>query len=536
MSLPSPDALRAAALRLPRLPSAPTSSGPVAIAVSGGADSIYLLCALWADEALRPRLRVLHFDHRVRGEASAEDARFVAALCASLAVPCVVGVRSGQGMSSEAELRAGRDAFFAAQRTALGCELLCTAHHLDDVVENALMRLARGAGLAGLAAPRVLQSFHDGHRRWRPLIQAGLAKPALLAGLQAAGIPWREDATNLLPIAARNRVRAWLAAGGAEAMGEGYAQGFGRSARILGEAQVALAQWACELGCVVGPDGTMPIAALQGRPSALIQESLRAFLHAHEVTDPSESSLAPLAAAIAAGREARASVRGRLVRVVAGALSIPQEPLVFGADERRLAFGMPDDEPIEHPWVTKSVENAQKKVLEWVRAGGKLIAIENALGLFANKESFALKSFDSDEEKKAAEKAAVELAKQERLEPYTEGERLEIASGVAGAIYQIDMDQTHPLGYGTGGKFYSLKNNADRFAYLTDGVNAGVIAGNDSYRTGYIGYKIKSKMGQSMAIGAERQGRGQLVYFVDNPIFRGFWESGKLILSNAVFL
>ncbi len=59
---------------------------------------------------------------------------------------------------------------------------------------------------------------------------------------------------------------------------------------------------------------------------------------------------------------------------------------------------------------------------------------------------------------------------------------------------------------------------------------------NESYRTGYIGYKIKSKMGQSMAIGAERQGRGQIVYFVDNPIFRGFWESGKLVLSNAIFL
>ena len=119
MSLPSPEALRAAALRLPRLPSAPVASGPVAVAVSGGADSVYLLCALWADEALRPRLRVLHFDHRVRGEASAEDARFVAALCASLAVPCAVGAREGQGVASEAELRAGRDAFFAQQRAEI---------------------------------------------------------------------------------------------------------------------------------------------------------------------------------------------------------------------------------------------------------------------------------------------------------------------------------------------------------------------------------------------------------------------------------
>ena len=135
MSLPTPDALRAAASRLPRLPSAPEGRGPIAVAVSGGADSVYLLCALWADEGVRPRLHVLHFDHRVRGEASAEDARFVAALCAALDLPCVLGMREGQGNASEADLRAARDAFFAEQRQALGFELLCTAHHLDDVVE-----------------------------------------------------------------------------------------------------------------------------------------------------------------------------------------------------------------------------------------------------------------------------------------------------------------------------------------------------------------------------------------------------------------
>ena len=344
MSLPSPDALRAAALRLPRLPSAPASSGPVAVAVSGGADSVYLLCALWADETLRPRLRVLHFDHRVRGEASAEDARFVSELCASLAVPCAVGVRAGQGMASEAELRLARDAFFAQQRASLGYELLCTAHHLDDVVESALMRLARGAGLAGLAAPRVLQSFRDGHRRWRPLIQAGIDKRALLAGLRSDGIPWREDATNLLPVAARNRVRTWLAAGGVEALGESHAEGFARSARILGETQVALARWAGELGCVVGADGMMPVAVLQGRPSALIQECLRGFLYAHDLKEPSEASLGPLVSALAAGRDAASAVRGQVVQVAGGLLSLRREPMVFGPAERRLTYGLPDDE------------------------------------------------------------------------------------------------------------------------------------------------------------------------------------------------
>ncbi|MFM7742491.1 MAG: tRNA lysidine(34) synthetase TilS [Verrucomicrobiota bacterium] len=344
MSLPSPDALRAAALRLPRLPSAPPSEGPVAVAVSGGADSVYLLCALWADEALRPRLRVLHFDHRVRGEASAEDARFVMALSEALGVPCAAGAREGQGVAAEAELRAARDGFFATQRARLGCFLLCTAHHLDDVVENVLLRLARGAGLAGLAAPRVLQPFRDGHRRWRPLIQTGLATPAILAGLRATGIPWREDATNALPVAARNRVRAWLAAGGVEALGEPYAAGFARSARIAGEAQAALAEWAAELGCMIGPDGAMPVAALRGRPEALIQACLRAFLHAQQTTEAGEASLAPLVAAIAAGKDARSAVRGRVIVVAGGVLSIPPEPAVFGPQERRLTVGVADEE------------------------------------------------------------------------------------------------------------------------------------------------------------------------------------------------
>ena len=344
MSLPTPAALRTAASRLPRLPSPPEAAGSIAVAVSGGADSVYLLCALWADETVRPRLRVLHFDHRVRGEASAEDARFVAALGAALGVPCVLGSRAGQGAASEADLRAARDAFFAEQRPALGFELLCTAHHLDDVVENALLRLARGAGLAGLAAPRVLQDFRDGHRRWRPLIAAGIAKSTLLAELRAAGIPWREDATNGLPIAARNRIRAWLADGGEAALGAGYAEGFTRSARIIGEAQAALVCWARELGCVVSAAGTMPVGALKDRPEALAQECLREFLHRHGVADAGAKSLLPLTSAIVTGSDAQSAVRGVVVRLQAGELSVQTVAPAFGPAERRLLMGSPDDE------------------------------------------------------------------------------------------------------------------------------------------------------------------------------------------------
>lgn len=60
--------------------------------------------------------------------------------------------------------------------------------------------------------------------------------------------------------------------------------------------------------------------------------------------------------------------------------------------------------------------SAQSKLSDWVKAVGKVIAIDGSVNLFANKEDFKLKSFNSDEEKKAAEKANQELAK--KLQPF----------------------------------------------------------------------------------------------------------------------
>ena len=344
--LPTSEILRAAARKLPRLPALPADTlGPVAVAVSGGADSIYLLCSLWADESLRSRLVVLHFDHRVRGEASAEDARFVQDICGLLGVPCKIAQRESLGPASELTLREARNAFFTTQRKLLGFDLLCTAHHLDDVVETLLLRLARGAGLSGLSAPRVWQSFKDGHQRWRPLIAAGVTKEKLLCSLMDAGLPWREDATNVLPIAARNRVRIWLTAGGGAALGRDYQQGFARSARILGESQAALATWAEELGCVVGAEGAMPVAGLKGRPEALIREVLTQFLYYHGITEPSLASLAPLVSAIHSDVAAQSAVRGIVVRVQAQQLMMmPLSAQALDALERPLMEGVTADE------------------------------------------------------------------------------------------------------------------------------------------------------------------------------------------------
>lgn len=339
MRLPAPDVLRVAAARLALVTRAELAGGPIAIAVSGGADSIYLLCALWADAQLRPRLYALHFNHRVRGAESEADACFVAAFCAALGVPCALGVRARQGASSEADLRADRNAFFAEQRAGLGFRILATAHHVDDVVETMLMRLSRGAGLAGLSAPRVHQDFADGHQRWRPLIAEGVSKQALIAALKEAGIPWREDLTNGQPIAVRNRIRAWLGAGGQAALGVDYARGFTESSRILEQASQALAAWADELGAVVAPEGTMDGRQLKGRPAALVYAALGRYLQSQGLGAASGISLEPLVAALINSTDTQASVLSVVVKIKAGRVAVAVRSESFGANLRPLREG-----------------------------------------------------------------------------------------------------------------------------------------------------------------------------------------------------
>ncbi|MBS0442913.1 MAG: tRNA lysidine(34) synthetase TilS, partial [Proteobacteria bacterium] len=124
---------------------------PWAVALSGGADSVCLLLLLWAHwPERRGRLKALHFNHRLRGAESRRDAAFCARLCAALGVPLVVGdwteARAG---ASEAEARTARHAFFARQARVLWC-----GHQQDDIAETMFMRIARGSGTGGLAAPR----------------------------------------------------------------------------------------------------------------------------------------------------------------------------------------------------------------------------------------------------------------------------------------------------------------------------------------------------------------------------------------------
>ncbi|MCC5937761.1 MAG: zinc carboxypeptidase [Lunatimonas sp.] len=178
-----------------------------------------------------------------------------------------------------------------------------------------------------------------------------------------------------------------------------------------------------------------------------------------------------------------------------------------------------------------------RKLRDWVQQGGRLIAIEQALAAFSDQEGSGLRKYRSEEEETRLLGVARMGTEEELTAPYHLRERLRISEEVIGAVLEVQMDHSHPLGYGIGTTYYTLKNSATRYAYLGDGgVNVGYIPSAANHRAGFVGFKAKEPLHQSLVVGHEKHGKGDMIYFVDNPLFRGFWESGKLLMANAVFL
>ncbi len=177
-----------------------------------------------------------------------------------------------------------------------------------------------------------------------------------------------------------------------------------------------------------------------------------------------------------------------------------------------------------------------ERISSWVNNGGKLIIIATALNSFSEKKGYSLKPYVTEDEKREAEKNEKLSKEKELLTRYEDAERKQISDVISGAIYKITLDTSHPLAFGVGNTYYSLKTNELRFAYLEKGWNVGVIKGKAKPVQGFAGRHINSKMDNSLIFGVEEKGQGNIVYLVDNPLFRSFWESGKMIFSNAVFM
>lgn len=168
---------------------------------------------------------------------------------------------------------------------------------------------------------------------------------------------------------------------------------------------------------------------------------------------------------------------------------------------------------------------------EWIQAGGKAIFIESAAQALAGKEVWGLTKQKEDEKQKSdAEKKA------EKLKKYDERRRDAVSQRISGSIYQVTLDNTHPLAMGYPSKYFTLKSTSQNFDLMESAWNVGWLDGSAEPISGFAGANVKPKPKDSLIMGVKPMGSGHAIYFIDNPVFRLFWRNGFLALGNAVFL
>jgi tRNA(Ile)-lysidine synthase len=214
----------------------------LAVAVSGGADSVALLCLLLELRAeLGIVLSVAHVNHKLRGEEADEDERFVAKLAGQHGLELHVcearvnGKRSsGKSSGIEAAARELRYGFFRQLAREGRVTKIATAHTLDDQAETVLLRIFRGTGIRGLSGihPRIVfeERGHAFGELVRPLL--GFRRAALQEFLREQGQSWREDSSNRDIAFLRNHVRHRLLPIIGEEFGEAAIEHMGELAEI----------------------------------------------------------------------------------------------------------------------------------------------------------------------------------------------------------------------------------------------------------------------------------------------------------------
>lgn len=177
------------------------------VACSGGADSVCMLLLLYiAAKKRQIYLVVAHYNHRWRGEDSQRDAAFVADLAKDLGLVIDMGTRPPKEAAfTETTARALRLAFLREAAKRHRCEAIALGHQLDDILETQLIRVSRGAGADGLAAPRPISRFENWPTHIRPLLETRAA--SIREDLQAVSIPWCEDSSNSDTTIVRNALR-----------------------------------------------------------------------------------------------------------------------------------------------------------------------------------------------------------------------------------------------------------------------------------------------------------------------------------------
>lgn len=256
-----------------------TTSSRVLVACSGGADSVLMLCLLYArSEQTGLPIEVAHYNHRWRAEASNADAEFVRHLAKGLGLAFHYSERPHKEAAfTETTARELRLGFLRSVAAAIDANIIAFGHQLDDILETQLQRLARGCGSDGLAAPRPVSHFVGRPSHVRPLL--GQRSGDIRMALHANGIPWCEDFSNEDVRIARNALRHDVIPELFEALDRDPATGAARSRKLLEEDATALDTIARErVPEAFKGEASLDRATLCQLPKALVRRVLTAWL------------------------------------------------------------------------------------------------------------------------------------------------------------------------------------------------------------------------------------------------------------------
>ena len=174
-------------------------------------------------------------------------------------------------------------------------------------------------------------------------------------------------------------------------------------------------------------------------------------------------------------------------------------------------------------------------IIDFVKRGGRLIAIENAISIFAGEKTTSLAK--AIETRNAEQKAAEKKIKSDdstllKKFEYENDKRYSLSERSAGSIYKVKLDDTHPYSFGMSKEWFIMKHSPG-YPFLTTGSNIGYILEKEPV-SGFAGFKYKDKIKNTLVVGSEKIGSGEVIYITDDPYFRAFWKSGRVLLGNVI--
>lgn len=297
------DALADLRAAVARALSAHVAAGaPVAVALSGGRDSVALLDALLHVAAARGhRLAALHVHHGLSPNAD-DWQRFCAQLCEARGIAFVaraVVVPRAPRAGVEAEARRLRYAALADAANAAGIGHVALAHHRDDQAETLLLQLMRGAGPHGLAGMAAARTGPRGVAFVRPLLD--VPRAAIDAYAQAAKLAWVDDESNAAHRHLRNAVRHVVLPALVRVAAQAPAT-LARAARHQADAARLADDLAAADAAAYGDPGSLDRVAFATLPPHRARNLLRWFLRGHGLPAPPEARLAAMLAQLARAR------------------------------------------------------------------------------------------------------------------------------------------------------------------------------------------------------------------------------------------